>query len=80
MDRWVDVITSLREPNASIYIDERSRYSIGLGILYFCSAMLALDSTLYEYWSDRYKLSEEKLTDPSNAKHVTSRWEWYVHV
>jgi len=76
MDRWVDIATSTRDPNFSIYVDARARYGIGLCIIYFCAAVMALDATLHDYWGDRFKKSEERLTDPAHAKEVEKKWEW----
>ncbi|KAB5559938.1 glycosyl transferase [Coniochaeta sp. 2T2.1] len=78
LDRWVDTFTGAGGANATIFIDRRARYGIGLAILYFCTAVMAVDATLYPYWQDGSKMSDEKLTDPSCARQVQRRWERQV--
>lgn len=75
MDRWTALVMSGRHPQISLYSDDRARYGLCLCIMYFCFSVMSLDAVLQKYWPDRYKLSEEKLTDYRDAKRVMRNWE-----
>jgi hypothetical protein len=61
-DRWSKV------PPLSPHQRERSRYVLGLGVLYFLASAIAVDATLQNYWEVNYKLSNEKLVDAKHAR------------
>lgn len=75
MDRWVSIIMGARQPNVSIYTDSRARYGICFSILYFCFAVMLLDVILQDYWSIRFILSKEKLSDYRHSRMVARNWE-----
>jgi hypothetical protein len=70
MDRWVGVAMSARHANMAPYNRERSRYGMGLCVLYFLMSAIAVDATLQPYWEANSKLSSEKLIDAEHAKAI----------
>ncbi|KUI69718.1 hypothetical protein VM1G_05039 [Cytospora mali] len=75
MDRWVSIVMSAKNDPIIIFVDGTARYGICFAILYFCASVMTLDSTLQNYWSGNYALSEEKLSDFDHAKRVEEDWE-----
>lgn len=75
MDRWTGLVMSGRNPQISLYTDYRSRYGLCLCIMYFCFSVMSLDAVLQNYWPERFKLSEDKITDFEHYKKVMGDWE-----
>lgn len=67
MDHWVGVAMSARPATLAHFNKERSRYSMGLCVLFFLMSAIALDATLQPYWEANSKLSSEKLVDAEHA-------------
>lgn len=82
MDHWVNVAMSAKPATLAHFNKDRSRYSMGLGVLFFLMSAIALDATLQPYWEANSKLSSEKLVDAEHAKIIArqelqqrrSRW------
>lgn len=78
MDHWVSIVMNARQPHTSLYSEERTRYVIGLCLLYFLMSAIAVDATLRNYWEGSFKLSNEKLIDFNHAQIVSQKWKAYV--
>ena len=75
MDRWVNMVMAIHKPIDSIYVDNRARYAICLGLFYFSTAVMLLDGTLQGFWEHKAYLSEVKLNDMKHVKKVEESWE-----
>jgi hypothetical protein len=75
MDNLVQVVMGAhdkaRDPNAR----PRSRFGMGLCVLYFLLCAIALDTTLQPHWAVNSKLSTEKLVDAEHAREVARNSE-----
>jgi hypothetical protein len=70
MDHWVNVAMSAHSATLGPFNKKRSRYSMGLSVLFFLMSAIALDATLQPYWEANSKLSSEKLVDAEHARIV----------
>jgi hypothetical protein len=73
MDNWVAVTMSARRTTLRSYTQEKSRYVMGLGVLYFLMSAIAVDATLVPYWKKISESSGEKLLDAEHARIVTRK-------
>lgn len=71
MDRWIAISTSAAEPVAVLYYDERARYAICFGLLYFLAGAVAVDTILQRYWPYATKLSDKKMSGIEDFREVT---------
>jgi hypothetical protein len=74
MDRWVAMVNQGRSLQLTMYTDFRARYGLCLAILYFCLAVMALDTTLSRYWSERWIFPQVKLTGIDHARESSQEW------
>ncbi|THX33102.1 hypothetical protein D6D10_07915 [Aureobasidium pullulans] len=65
MDRWIDIVMSARRPVIVTYFDDRARYGICFGLLYFLLGAVAVDLVLQKYWPLASALPDRKITDLS---------------
>ena len=70
MDRLIDISMSARKPPVLLYYDDRAKYGICFGILYFLCGAVAVDIVLQHYWPFARALSDKKLTNIDAYKHV----------
>ncbi|KAG9511882.1 glycosyltransferase family 4 protein, partial [Aureobasidium melanogenum] len=70
MDRWVDIVMSARKPDIVTYFDDRARYGICFGLLYFLLGAVAVDSVLQKYWPLATRLSDTKIIDMDGFRRV----------
>jgi hypothetical protein len=70
MDHLVTAVSAMwsKPPLHTPIQRERSRYVMGLGVLYFLASAIAVDATLQNYWEVNFKLSNEKLVDVNHAR------------
>jgi hypothetical protein len=73
MDRWVSVAMSARKATLALYNTERSRYGMGLCVLFFLISAIAVDATLQPCWEANSKLSSEKLLDSRHANIIARK-------
>lgn len=69
---------SARRPAAIQYFDDRARYGICFGLLYFLCGAVAVDIVLQHYWPYARMLSEKKLTNLDDYSHIIKSEEQYV--
>ena len=63
MDRWIDLVMSARRPEIVTYFDDRARYGICFGVLYFLFGAVAVDLVLQKYWPLMDVLPGTKIAD-----------------
>ncbi|KAI4726637.1 hypothetical protein E4T49_05652 [Aureobasidium sp. EXF-10728] len=63
MDRWIDLVMLARRPEIVTYFDNRSRYGICFGLLYFLLSAVAVDLVLQKYWPLATELPDCKIAD-----------------
>ncbi|KAG9748080.1 glycosyltransferase family 4 protein, partial [Aureobasidium melanogenum] len=63
MDRWIDLVMSARRPEIVTYFDNRARYGICFGVLYFLFGAVAVDLVLQKYWPLTIELPNHKIAD-----------------
>ncbi|KAG9880485.1 glycosyltransferase family 4 protein, partial [Aureobasidium melanogenum] len=63
MDRWIDLVMSSRRPEIVTYFDDRARYGICFGVLYFLFGAVAVDLVLQKYWPLTIELPNHKIAD-----------------
>ncbi|KAI5203258.1 hypothetical protein E4T38_05187, partial [Aureobasidium subglaciale] len=61
MDRWIDVVMSARQPVIVTYFDDRARYGICFGLLYFLFGAVSVDLVLQKYWPLATELPDCKI-------------------
>jgi hypothetical protein len=61
MDRWIDILMSARLPGIELYFDDRARYGICFGLLYFLFGAVALDTVLQKFWPLATELPDGKI-------------------
>jgi hypothetical protein len=61
MDRWIDVVMSAKQPRVEIYFDDRARYGICFGLLYFLFGAVAVDLVLQKFWPRAIELLGRKI-------------------
>jgi hypothetical protein len=74
MDHWVNVAMSARRFSAAPYRQQRSRYGMGLCVLYFLMSAVAVDATLRSRWETNSKLSDERIVDSHHAQIIARSW------
>ena len=62
MDRWIDIVMSARRPMIEIYFDDRARYGICFGLLYFLFGAVAVDIVLQKFWPLAIELPDRKIS------------------
>jgi hypothetical protein len=62
MDRWIDIVMSARQPRVEIYFDDRARYGICFGLLYFLFGAVAVDVVLQKFWPLAIELPDRKIS------------------
>jgi hypothetical protein len=72
MDHWVAAV-SVRWTSGITFHNPRTRYPMGLGVIFFLVSAIAVDATLQNYWEANFKLSDEKLVDAEHARIVVRR-------
>jgi hypothetical protein len=61
MDRWIDIVMSAKQPRVEIYFDDRARYGICFGLLYFLFGAVAVDLVLQKFWPRAIELPDRKI-------------------
>jgi hypothetical protein len=61
MDRWIDIVMSAKQPRVEIYFDDRARYGICFGLLYFLLGAVAVDLVLQKFWPRAIELPDRKI-------------------
>ena len=61
LDRWVALSMSANGYVINIYFDDRARYGVAFGLLYFLLCAVSLDVVLQRYWGKTGRRSSEKL-------------------
>ncbi|KAH0294534.1 glycosyltransferase family 4 protein, partial [Aureobasidium sp. EXF-3399] len=62
MDRWINIVMSARQPPIEIYFDDRARYGICFGLLYFLFGAVAVDVVLQRFWPLAVQLPDRKIS------------------
>lgn len=78
MDRWVDIVMSARRPEIVTYFDDRARYGICLGLLYFLFGALAVDLVLQKYWPLTDELPDHRIVDLDHYIRVKADQQRYA--
>jgi len=68
---------SARSSNVNLYFNNRARYGISFGLIYFLFCAITLDSLLQRYWGSTGRRSDAKLgslTDIEDADRSESRY------
>lgn len=78
MDRWIDIVMSARRPVIVTYFDDRARYGICFGLLYFLLGAVAVDLVLQKYWPLASALPDRKITDMSVYNELKSNQKRFV--
>ena len=76
MDRWIDIVMSARTPQIVTYFDDRARYGLCFGLLYFLLGALAVDFVLQRYWPYAMKLPDDKLTGLDDFRRISESERW----
>ena len=71
MDRWIDIAMSARRPFIVVYFNDRARYGICFGLLYFLFGAVAVDVVLQKYWPYATQLPNKKITDLDAYHRIT---------
>lgn len=82
LDRWVAVSMSANGVVVNVYYNERARYGIAFGLLYFLLCAVSLDVVLQRYWGKTGRRSSERLqnifdfeaTESSESAVEKRRW------
>jgi hypothetical protein len=61
MDRWIDIVMSAKQPRVEIYFDDRARYGICFGLLYFLFGAVTVDLVLQKFWPRAIELPDRKI-------------------
>lgn len=77
MDRWVDIAMSARRPEIVTYFDDRARYGICFGLLYFLFSALAVDLVLQKYWPLTVELPDRRIVDLDHYAKVKGDQQQY---
>lgn len=80
MDRWVDIVMSARRPEIVTYFDDRARYGICFGLLYFLFGALAVDLVLQKYWPLTVELPDHRIVDLDHYVRVKTDQQRYALV
>ena len=62
---------SARRPLIVVYFDDRARYGICFGLLYFLFGAVAVDVVLQKYWPYATQLPDKKITDLDSYHRIT---------
>jgi hypothetical protein len=80
MDRWIDVVMSARNPRIITYFDNRARYGVCFGLLYFLLGAVAVDQVLQKYWPTVSELSNRRIADLPVYQEIRDYETRYVFV
>lgn len=61
MDRWINIVMSARQPSIEIYFDDRARYGICFGLLYFLFSAVSVDVVLQKFWPLAIQLPDRRI-------------------
>lgn len=78
MDRWIDIVMSARQPLIVTYFDDRARYGICFGLLYFLFGAVAVDLVLQKYWPYATQLPDLRITDLVQYSDIKDRETRYL--
>ncbi|KAF4554721.1 Hypothetical protein D9617_3g017890 [Elsinoe fawcettii] len=73
MDRWVSLVMSARFPQAGLYYDQRSKYALCFGLLYFLFGAVSVDIVLQKYWPKLAQMSNERIAELADFDRVKER-------
>lgn len=78
LDRWIAISMSARRNRVNLYFNEKARYGIACGLIYFLLCAIVLDSMLQHYWGTAGRRSNAVLGSIEEAEFADVRESRYV--